>query len=256
MGYNVPNDNSAVGFCSDAIPEGTMRSILDYAGDGSTAGSFAKFPCDSSPSPNASFPSIVSCILSPDPTLNPTYLPLASPSASQLAAGKYVWSNASSTTPVVATMVKPWLETQYTWPESNSETVAFIHSLSNGIPVTITAALGVGPTGNEGGEEYVPSLEVVVTQVMYLTTVESHVVVATITSAGGSNIGVIIESSMTAKKTTVRDIVIPIGAGTGTGGTLMKPSQSIIVFTGSAVRFGLVAKMAAMAAGLVSLSLL
>lgn len=28
IGYNVPNDNAAVGFCGSAVPNGTMRSIL------------------------------------------------------------------------------------------------------------------------------------------------------------------------------------------------------------------------------------
>lgn len=73
-GWNIINDNAAVGYCGDHVPvaNNTMRSILDYVGDGSTAGSVYDFPCDSSPAPNASLPSIISAILSPSASLNPT----------------------------------------------------------------------------------------------------------------------------------------------------------------------------------------
>lgn len=73
IGWNIINDNAAVGYCGTHVPmaNNTMRSILDYVGDGSTAGSIYDFPCDSSPAPNASLPSIISAILNPPTSLNP-----------------------------------------------------------------------------------------------------------------------------------------------------------------------------------------
>ena len=106
------------------------------------------FPCDSSPAPNSSYSSISSAILNPAPTLNPSGIPLATG----------IWSNGTYPTPVnsgpaVTTLVKPWLETVYTCPYGSSETVAVIHSLSNGIPVTSTSTL----SGYGGGATQAPN---------------------------------------------------------------------------------------------------
>jgi hypothetical protein len=71
VGWNYPNNNTAVGHCGYAVPEGAMRSIYDYPGDGSTPGSYLKFPCDSNPAPNNTYNSMAAAILNPAPTLNP-----------------------------------------------------------------------------------------------------------------------------------------------------------------------------------------
>lgn len=83
IGYNRIHDVFAVGFCGDAVPTNTnttiwMRSILAYEGDKSTAGSFEHYPCDSSPPPNSSWPTIVNSILNPPPDLNPAKIPVGS----------------------------------------------------------------------------------------------------------------------------------------------------------------------------------
>lgn len=128
------------------MPNGTMRSILDYVGDGSKPGSFAKFPCDTSPAPNASLPDIQSSILSPAATLNPTG---AYATGLPLATGK--WTN-GSIPEVVKTLVKPWFETTYVCPPGASETVALIHTLSEGVPITKTSTVGsVQTSGSENG---------------------------------------------------------------------------------------------------------
>ncbi|KAH8592463.1 hypothetical protein B0O99DRAFT_238889 [Bisporella sp. PMI_857] len=151
IGYNIPNDNAAVGFCGSAVPNGTMRSILDYEGDGSTPGSFLKFPCDTSPAPNASFESITKEILNPPATLNPY-----SPTRLPLATGLY--PNATMSYNAVATVVKPWLQTTYVCPPGSSETLQVVHILSSGIPVTKTRTLGgYESTAKAGGVDTLPT---------------------------------------------------------------------------------------------------
>lgn len=83
IGYNRINDVYATGYCGTAVPRNSnttvwMRSILDYEGDGSQAGSHLSFPCDSSPAPNASFASMCNAILNPPATLNPYPVTLSS----------------------------------------------------------------------------------------------------------------------------------------------------------------------------------
>jgi len=138
IGYNVPGDIAAVGFCGSAVPNGTMRSILDYEGDDSVAGAFAKFPCDTSPAPNATLPEIVSSILNPASSLNPAGLPQATP----------IYGNGTiPKNPAVATIVKPWYETIYVCPAGATSTLAIVHTLSGGIPVAVTKTVDTVPAG-------------------------------------------------------------------------------------------------------------
>jgi len=133
VGYNIPNDNAAVGFCGNRVPNGTMRSILDYEGDGSTAGAFGKFPCDSSPKPIIKLESIKEMILNPPKTLNPSV-----DSGSAVETGWY-GNFSAGIDMVVVTIVKPWVETTYICPSSASETA---QSSSEGVPVTRKFAAG------------------------------------------------------------------------------------------------------------------
>ena len=127
-----------------------MRSILDYEGDRSTAGSFAKFPCDSSPAPNATLPEIIAAILNPPATLNPAGA--KDGAGVPLATGIY-GNGTRPVNPAVATITKPWKATQYVCPPGSTETLQVIHSLSKGIPVTITKTVGQpGETGVPSGE--------------------------------------------------------------------------------------------------------
>jgi len=144
-----------VGFCGSAVPNGTMRSILDYEGDRSTPGSFAKFPCDTSPAPNATLPEIIAAILNPPVTLNP---PGAKDGAGiPLATGIY-GNGTRAANPAVATITKPWKATEYVCPPGATETLQVIHSLSNGIPVSITKTVGQpGQSGVPSGEKGVTS---------------------------------------------------------------------------------------------------
>jgi hypothetical protein len=168
IGYNVPNDNAAVGFCGSAVPNGTMRSILDYEGDGSTAGSYASFPCDSLPAPNATWTNITSSILHPAPTLNVGGIGLGSDSGN----ASYVLS------PATKTIVKPWKETIYVCPAGATETVAIIHSLSNGIPVTATSTVGAA------GFSAMPTI----VKVLYTTYVNGEISTVTSTSTPGYSV--------------------------------------------------------------------
>jgi len=153
VGYNIPNDNAAVGFCGSAVPNGTMRSILDYEGDRSTAGSFAKFPCDTSPAPNATLPEIINAILNPPTTLNP---PGAKDGAGVPVATGIYGNGTHAVNPAVATITKPWKATVYTCPPGATETLQIIHSLSSGIPVQVTKTVGQpGETGVPSGENVV-----------------------------------------------------------------------------------------------------
>lgn len=153
VGFNIPNDNAAVGFCGSAVPNGTMRSILDYEGDRSTPGSFAKFPCDTSPAPNATLPEIISAILNPPTRLNPPGATIGA--GIPLATGIYA-NGTYPVNPAVATITKPWIATEYICPPGATETLQVIHSLSNGIPVSVTKTVGQpGETGVPSGENRV-----------------------------------------------------------------------------------------------------
>ncbi|KAG9247329.1 hypothetical protein BJ878DRAFT_477489 [Calycina marina] len=149
IGYNIPNDNAAVGFCGSAVPNGAMRSILDYVGDGSIAGSFANFPCNTSPAPNSTWTDIISSILNPAPTLNPSGTTVGA--GIPLATGMYSNGSISSyvPNPAIATIVKPWYQTAYVCPSGATETLQIIHTLdSSGTPVQFTKTVGApGETG-------------------------------------------------------------------------------------------------------------
>ena len=127
-----------------------MRSILDYEGDRSTPGSFAKFPCDTSPAPNATLPEIISAILNPPTTLNPPGATIGA--GIPLAIGIYP-NGTRPVNPALATITKPWIATEYICPPGATETLQVIHSLSNGIPVSVTKTVGEpGQTGLPSGE--------------------------------------------------------------------------------------------------------
>ena len=146
-------------------------------GDGSTAGSFASFPCDSNPAPNATWSNITSAILNPAPTLNPGGIGLATG----------IWLNGTGSYGATKTIVKPWETTTYVCPAGSSETVAIIHSLSNGIPVTATSTLGAA------GYAATPS----VVNVIYTTTINGVATVETSTSsvAGSTSGGLAVTST-------------------------------------------------------------
>lgn len=129
-----------------------MRSILDYEGDRSIPGSFAKFPCNSSPAPNATLPEICDNILNPPPNLNPSGA--TNGAGVPLATG--IYNNGSlPVNPAVVTIVKPWKQTTYVCPPGATETLLIIHSLSNGIPVSVTKT--VGQPGETGVPSYITS---------------------------------------------------------------------------------------------------
>ena len=142
--------------------------MQDYEGDGSTAGSFASFPCDSNPAPNSTWPNITSAILNPGPTLNPGGIGLATGIWSNGTVPSYTRSYAGT-----KTIVKPWMTTTYVCPAGSSETVAIIHSLSNGIPVTATSTVGAA------GSTAAPS----VVNVIYTTTINGVAATETSTSS-------------------------------------------------------------------------
>ncbi len=127
VGYNVPGNNSAVGYCGSAVPLGNMRSIFDYPGDGSTPGSNLAFPCDSNPYPNATLPSIISAILNPAPTLNPN------PNKPQ----QVYYTNASTSYfPTKSIPVKPTVTPQV-------EGVTIITTIINGVECTTAISRSV-----------------------------------------------------------------------------------------------------------------
>ena len=140
--------------------------LQDYAGDNSTAGNFLSYPCDTNIPPNSTWGNITSSILNPASTLNPSGLPLAT--------GHYL--NGTSN-PATKTIYKPWEVTTYVCPSGSTQTVAVIHSLSSGIPVTTTSTVGVS------GYTATPS-EV---NVIYTTTISGTPVVKTSTSAIGKS---------------------------------------------------------------------
>jgi len=193
VGFNVPHDNAAVGFCGSAVPNGTVRSILDYVGDGSKPGSFEKYPCDTTPKPVEALPGIKDQILNPPADLN-SGKNLNTPGGPPLATGK--WAN--GTYGGVVTVVKPWFQTSYVCPPGSSQTVAVIHSLSEGVPVTLTSTLGSQQTkGSEYGlSAYSPANgkssdygnEIAETSTgsgsVYTTTVNGQAIVETSTPVG------------------------------------------------------------------------
>lgn len=154
IGYNVPYDNAAVGFCGSSVPNGTMRSILDYVGDGSNPGSFEKFPCDSNPAPNASYVSVLSAIMNPAPSLNPTGLPLATgiyPNATQNTVYTKPWATISSLIGTdVATVITKQIILYTTICNGVTQTLASTGS-ADGIPTShFSAKVTSGPGSGYG----------------------------------------------------------------------------------------------------------
>jgi hypothetical protein len=227
VGYNVPNDNAATGFCGSAVPNGTMRAILDYEGDGSKPGAWEGFPCDSNPAPNGSYSSISSAILNPGLARGLWFI----------ARGGGAWGGGAT-----KTIVKPWLSTSFVCPEGASETVAIIHSLSNGVPVTATSTVGAAASQGSavGGTEIVGYATQI--EVGFTATISGSVVTGTSTVGaertstvveGAASSGSSVSASADVAGEATQTSTSRIGGVASGSGTM---SSSPIAFTGGASR--------------------
>jgi hypothetical protein len=155
-----------------------------------------------------------------------------------------LWSNATGGGAwgwgATKTIVKPWLSTSFVCPEGASETVAIIHSLSNGVPVTATSTVGaVASQGSAvGGTEIVGYATQI--EVGYTATISGSVVTGTSTVGaertstfveGAASSGSSVSASADVAGEATQTSTSRIGGVASASGTL---SSSLVAFTGGA----------------------